>query len=98
MIPWFIVNVIDAITARLGYDMTVECRSDRRWAVERFWLHRRPPGTPRPAKLGPYRGGPLVAADEVGTIFVGNDVALAGVAELRSCRELTRADPFATRQ
>jgi len=75
MIPWLIVNVIDAITSRLGYDMSVEWRSDRRWTVEHFWLHRRPPGTPRPAKLGPYRGGQLVAADSLGTIVIGNDVA-----------------------
>lgn len=63
MIPCLLVDIIDAVTSRLGYDMTVLRRSDRRWSVERFWLHRRPAGQPRPRKLGPYRGGPLTAAD-----------------------------------
>ncbi|HEX7850150.1 MAG TPA: hypothetical protein VF485_10515 [Sphingomonas sp.] len=102
MIPWFIVNAIDAITSRVGYDMTVEWRSDRRWTVERFWLHRRPAGMPRPAKLGPYRGGPLVAADNVGPMCIGMDVVTDGIGIYvpgrPSCRELTRADPFTTCQ
>lgn len=76
MIPWFIVNAIDAITSRLGYDMTIECRSDRRWTVEGFWLHRRPQGMPRPAKLAPYRGGSIAAAPISEMMYAGNDVAV----------------------
>jgi len=59
MIPWFIVNIIDAIASVFGYDTTVRCKSDRRWGVEAFWLHRRPAGRTRPGKVGRYRGGPI---------------------------------------
>jgi len=74
MIPWFIVNAIDAVTSRLGYDMTVECRADRRWTVEGFWLRRRPPGEPRAARLGPYRGGVLTPADSIDLASIGISV------------------------
>jgi len=77
VIPWLIVYLVDVITSLFGYDMTVRCRSDRRWGVEAFWLRRRPAGQPRPGKVGRYRGGPIepgemlaIPAGLVGTTHV----------------------------
>ncbi len=62
MIPWFIVNIIDSIAWICGRSVYVQAVSGG-WGAERVHLMPREPGAPRPGKLAPYHGGPLIEGD-----------------------------------
>lgn len=62
MIPTWFVNACATVAFIFGYDCNCHCRSDRR-GVKSFYFLRRPAGSPRPRRIGPWRGGPLVAVE-----------------------------------